>query len=278
VSGAIDLHLHSLVSDGTAGPAEVVRRAAAVGIGTLAVADHDDTRANAPALLAARELGVVVIPSIELTARVDARPDGTVHILGYGIDSKNGALEAVALRNRLGKRTQIVAMLERLRELGVPIADEEVGLDRSSDAYVGRNKIASALVVRGLAKNRLKAFKRYLEPGARAFVPPEVVPAQEAIAAIHAAGGLAVLAHPTGDDLDRRLGKLCDAGLDGIEVFRPRAQGGLLTRIERARERRGLLATGGSDWHGLYPGIPLGDWKVEAERIRPFLERMTNGR
>jgi predicted metal-dependent phosphoesterase TrpH len=273
VSGAADLHLHSLISDGTADPAEVVRRAAACGIQTLAVADHDDTRANAPALATAKELGVTLVPSIELTARVDQRPGGTVHILGYGIASGSEALEKAALANRLGKRTQIVGMLERLRELGISLTDEEVGFDRSSDAYVGRNRIASALVVRGLAKNRLKAFKRYLEPGARAFIPPVVVDAVTAITAIHSAGGLAVLAHPTGDDLDRHLGKLCDAGLDGIEVYRPRAQGGLLERIERARERRNLLATGGSDWHGHYPGVPLGEWKVDGEKIRPFLER-----
>lgn len=269
-----DLHLHSLVSDGCADPAEVVRRAAASGIHTLAVADHDDTKANAPAAAAARELGVTLIPAIELTARVDARVGGTIHILGYGVSSSSEPLESLARKNRIGKRAQIEGMLERLRELGIPVTDEEVGLDRTSDAYVGRNKIASALITRGLAKNRLKAFKRYLEPGARAFVEPVVIEAAEAIAAIHAAGGLAVFAHPTADDLDRHLGKLCDAGLDGIEVFRPRAQGSLLVRIENQVARRNLLATGGSDWHGHYPGVPLGEWKVPEEKIRPFLERV----
>jgi predicted metal-dependent phosphoesterase TrpH len=273
-----DLHLHSLVSDGVADPAEVVRRAAASGLTTIAIADHDDTKANALAAQAAKELGVTLIPAIELTARVDARPGGTVHILGYGIKDGSEPLESLAKRNRLAKRGQIIAMLERLRELGIAIADEEIGLDRTSDAYVGRNKIASALVTRGLAKNRLKAFKRYLEPGAKAFVSPEVVAALDAVAAIHTAGGLAVLAHPTADDLDRHLGKLCEAGLDGVEVWRPRAQGSLLERIWRARERRNLLATGGSDWHGLYPGIPLGDWKVAAEKLAPFLERLSSPR
>jgi predicted metal-dependent phosphoesterase TrpH len=268
-----DLHLHSLVSDGNADPAEVVTRAAAAGLDLIAVSDHDDTRANAPALAAAKELGVRLVTAIELTARVDERPEGTVHILGYGI-VPSPELDAVALRNRLGKRAQAIGMLERLRELGIPVTDEEIGLVRTSDAYVGRNRIASALVTRGLAKDRLKAFKRYLNPGARAFVPPDVVPAAEAIAAIHAAKGIAVLAHPTADDLEKRLGKLCEAGLDGIEVWRPRAQGSLLERVEKARERRGLLATGGSDWHGLYPGIPLGDWKVDEEKLKAFLDRL----
>lgn len=269
-----DLHLHSLVSDGIADPADLVKRAAASGLDLIAIADHEDTRANAPALAAAKELGVRLVAAIELTARVDARPEGTVHILGYGIQ-ESPELEAVALRNRLGKRTQVIGMLERLHELGIPVQDEEVGLVRTSDAYVGRNRIASALVVRGLAKDRLKAFKRYLNPGARAFVPPDVVPAAEAIAAIHAAKGIAVLAHPTADDLEKRLGKLCEAGLDGIEVWRPRAQGVLLERIERARERRGLIGTGGSDWHGLYPGVPLGDWTVGEEKIQALLDRLS---
>ncbi len=269
-----DLHLHSLVSDGTAGPGDVVRRAAESGLTIVAIADHDDAGGSVAAREAGKERGVAVVSAIELTARVDARPEGTVHLLGYRIDPANEVLAATARKNRLGKRAQIEGMLARLRSLGIPIADDDVGLDRTSDAYVGRNKIASALVQRGLAKDRLKAFKRYLNPRTRGWVDPEVVAAAEAIASIHAAGGLAVLAHPTSEDLDRHLGKLCEMGLDGIEVYRPRAQGGLLARLEKAAERRKLLATGGSDWHGLYPSIPLGQWKVEDEKIRPFLERV----
>jgi predicted metal-dependent phosphoesterase TrpH len=270
----IDLHLHTLVSDGIASPADVVRRAAAAGLTVVAVADHDDTGGTAAALAAGREHGITVVPAIELTARVDPRADGTVHLLGYGIDPANAELARISRLNRLGKRAQVVSILEKLAALGVDLADEDVGLDRSSEAYVGRNRVASALVLRGLAKDRLKAFKRYLNPGARAFAPAEVVPAADALAAIRAAGGIAVLAHPTEENLERHLGKLCELGLEGIEVWRPKAAGTLLERIERAREKRGLLATGGSDWHGLYPGTPLGEFKVRADQVQAFLDRV----
>ncbi len=101
--------------------------------------------------------------------------------------------------------------------------------------------------------------------------------AEEAVSAIKSAGGIAVLAHPTAEDLERHLAKLCAIGIEGIEVYRPKAQGQLLERIEKARERRGLLATGGSDWHGLYPSIPLGEWKVREDKVKPFLERLGLG-
>lgn len=270
----IDLHLHSLVSDGVASPADVVRRAAAAGLTVVAVADHDDTGGTAVALAAGREHGIIVVPAIELTARVDARPDGTVHLLGYGIDPANAELARISRQNRLGKRAQVISILDKLKALGVELADADVGLDRASEAYVGRNRVASALVLRGLVKDRLKAFKRYLNPGARAFAAAEVVAAADAMAAIKAAGGIAVLAHPTEDNLDRHVGKLCELGLEGIEVYRPKAAGSLLERIERARETRGLLATGGSDWHGHYPGTPLGEFKVRAEQVRAFLDRV----
>src|SRR5581483_1099678 len=122
--------------------------------------------------------------------------------------------------------------------------------------------------------DRFKAFKKYLAPGGQAYAPADVVAAADAVAAIRAAGGLAVLAHPTDDDLDKHLAPLLAAGLEGVEVYRPRALGSLLARVERAREKHGLVATGGSDWHGLYPEIPLGQWKVDPEKVRPFLERL----
>jgi predicted metal-dependent phosphoesterase TrpH len=271
----IDLHLHSGASDGSASPEDVVRRAAAVGLSIIAITDHDETEGSARARNAAAAAGVRLVPAIELTARVHPGPEGTVHVLGYGIDFANAKLEEAARANRLKKREQVAAILERLRAEGVPITPEEIGLEPGATRYIGRNQIASALVVRGLAKDRFKAFKRWLAPSGRAYVPVEVVSAESAVAAIRGAGGIAVLAHPTDDDLDRRLAPLVALGVEGIEVYRPRAQGSLLARVEKARAKYGLVATGGSDWHGLYPEVPLGDWKVKAEQIAAFLERLS---
>ena len=270
----IDLHLHSLASDGTASPEDVVRRAAASGLTVLAIADHDDTAGVARAREAATAHGVVLVPAIELTARVRPGPEGTVHVLGYGVALDSAPLVEASRANRLGKRTQVLAILERLRSLGIALDAEELGLREGEERYVGRNQVASALVTRGLAKDRFKAFKKYLAPHGQAHVPAEVVAADVAVAAIRAAGGLAVLAHPTEEDLDRHLAPLLALGIEGIELYRPRALGSLLTRVERARAKHDLVATGGSDWHGLYPEVPLGQWKVDPEKVRPFLERM----
>ena len=276
---SVDLHLHSLVSDGTQGPAEVVRRAAASGLRVVAVADHDDTSGVPLAQEAGRSLGITVVAAIELTARVEgpekkARSEAGVHILGYGIDPAHAGLACAGLANRKGKRLQILAIVERLRGIGIDLRDEEVGLDRADDAYIGRNRVASALVTRGLVKNRLKAFKAYLNPGARGYAPPVLIDAATAIQAIHDAGGLAILAHPTEEDLDRRLASLLELGLDGLELHRPKGQGRLLDRVSGIVTRRGLLATGGSDWHGLYPELPLGEFKVPLEPMKPLLDRL----
>jgi predicted metal-dependent phosphoesterase TrpH len=269
----VDLHLHTNVSDGIASPADVVRSAANVGLKLIAVADHDDAAGVPEAVRVGKELGVEVIPALELTARAGEKL-GTVHILGYGIDPAAAALVEVARRSRVGKRAQIERMLERLAAEGVAIPPEEVGLVPGEERYIGRNRIASALVRRGLVKDRLKAFKRWLNPGGRAFAEAEVVPATDAIAAIHAAGGLAVLAHPGDEDLDRHLKPLLAAGLDGIELYRPKLIGRLLERVEKTAAKHSLLVTGGSDWHGLYPGLPLGQWKLVPDKVAPFLERV----
>lgn len=271
----IDLHLHSLASDGTARAEDVVRRAAATGLTTIALADHDDTAGFASAREMAASLGVTLVPAIELTARVREGSNGTVHILGYGIDVAAPALAAAARQNRLGKRAQVAGILEKLGRLGIKIDPEEIGLRAGEERYVGRNQIASALVVRNLAKDRFKAFARYLAPKGKAYVPAEVVTAEVAVAAIRAAGGVAVLAHPTEEDLETHLPVLLGLGVEGVELYRPRAQGSLLEKVEKARARHALVATGGSDWHGLYPEIALGDWKVREEQIAPFLERVS---
>jgi len=270
--GGVDLHVHSDASDGVVAPAEVARRAARAGLSAIALSDHDTTSGWA-ALRAAAPAGLRLIPAIELTCRVRADRLGTVHVLGYGVDPASAPLEAVARRNRLAKRAQVEAILARLAaEEGIAISWAEVAGDRGPEAYVGRNHVASILVARGVVRERRKAFRRFL--ASQKLPPVEVAPAGEALAAIHAAAGLAVLAHPTDRDLKRHLGPLRAMGLDGIEVHRPRAVGHLRERVERAARRHGLLVTGGSDWHGRYPDPPLGTWRVPEGVVSEALARL----
>lgn len=269
----VELHLHSDVSDGLLPPAELVRRALSANITTLALTDHDATDGHAPLAAAAAGTALRVLPAIELTARVRPGKKGTVHLVGLGIDPTNARLQAAARANRQAKRAQIAELLRALEARdGVALTIEGIAPGRPGDAYVGRNHVASALVRLGKARSHRHAFERYLEDGRAPTLEP--VEAAEAVAAIKAAGGLVVLAHPSHQDLDQHLGPLCELGLDGLEVFRPRAVGGLLARVERAVVERKLLASGGSDWHGHYPEAPFGTWRLPAERVAPLLERL----
>lgn len=274
-----DFHLHSSVSDGLLSPAELAGRAARAGLRTLSLTDHDATDGLAEfAAAAAQRVGGVevrleVIPAIELTARVRSGPHGTVHLLGFGIDPAAPRLAAAARTNRLAKRASIEAVLRRLaKDEQIHLTWDDVAGGRGPEAYVGRNQVAATLVRRGRAKSHKHAFQRFLEN--RRVPSPEVVDAAEAVAALREAGGLVVLAHPTHTDLDQHLRPLLDLGLDGLEVHRPHAQGGLLRRIEEAAAAHDLLVTGGSDWHGHYPEPPLGTWRLVPEKVQAFLARI----
>lgn len=266
-----DFHLHSTASDGLLAPAELGARAARAGLRTIALSDHD-TLEGVPALQAvAPSLGLEVVPAIELTARVKGGPQGTVHLLGFGVRPGSPRLEAAARANRLAKRAQIEAILRRLaREDEIHLTWDDVAGGRGEDAYVGRNQVAAVLIRRGHAKTFRHAFQRHLEN--RRVAQPAVIDAAEAVAAIHEAGGLAVLAHPTHHDLDHHLRPLLDLGVRGLEVYRPHARGGLLERIEGAAKEHRLLVTGGSDWHGHHPDPGLGSWRLDPDRVAAFLE------
>lgn len=265
----IDLHLHSAASDGLHTPDELARRAGRAGLAAVALTDHDETRSVA-AFRAAAPAGLRVIPGVELTVRATPGPLGSIHLLGYGIDPDAPALLEAARRNREGKRRQIEAILGELADKEqIRIGWEEVTQGRGEDVYVGRNQIAEVLVRRGHSRDRRKAFRRFLQ--ARRVPEVEVIGAADGLAAIEAAGGVAVLAHPTHHDLDRHLRLLVGLGVRGIEVWRPRATGSLLARVQEAARKHGLLVTGGSDWHGHHPDPPLGTWKPPVGALDPFL-------
>ncbi|MEZ6188549.1 MAG: PHP domain-containing protein [Planctomycetota bacterium] len=271
----VDLHLHSTVSDGAFPPEGVARRVAEVGVELAALTDHDTTAGWEPFAQEARSRGLVPLCGIELTCRVRAGVQGTVHVLGYGVDPGSPGLQELAARNRAGKRAQIQAILGALEAQGVTLAWDEVTGGLGPEAYVGRNHVAAALVRRGVVRDRRKAFRRFLQ---NARVPEaEVVAADDALEAIHAAGGLSVLAHPTRLDLEHHLGPLSRAGLRGLEVYRPRAVGSLLERVERAAVRRGLLPSAGSDWHGHAHDPQLGQWKAPQAPLEPLLAALGLG-
>jgi predicted metal-dependent phosphoesterase TrpH len=258
-SGAalVDLHTHTVASDGADRPAELVAAAAAAGVGVLAVTDHDTVAGVAEARAAGRRLGVEVLTGCELTASVG---DRVVHVLLYA----EGLLEPdlaegveVARRGRHERNLAIGERLERLTGVGYGDAVEAAGASTLSRAH-----FAKALMARGVVADVAEAFDRYLSSGRPGYVPAPSVPVTDAVALAAKAGGVAVLAHPgrlAEAERDRVLGEALEAGIDGIEVWHSQHDAGLRRSLAELAERRGLLATGGSDYHGRHkPAVQLG--------------------
>lgn len=245
----VDLHLHSTASDGTLSPGALVRRAAEEGFTTLALTDHDTVAGIAEAQAAAREAGIRLIPGVELSCGAQKE----IHILGYGIDPQDEPLLAFSRHRREEREARAQKMVERLAQAGMPIPLSRV--HELARGVVARPHVARALVEAGYASSVSDAFDRFLVPGKCGYVPREDVRVAQAVALIHGAGGIAVLAHPMqlklGDmAIDALVREWKGQGLDGLEVYHPSAQNNHAAMLLHLARREGLLVTGGSDFHG----------------------------
>jgi 3',5'-nucleoside bisphosphate phosphatase len=244
----IDLHLHTSASDGLLAPAELVRCAAAAGLTTISITDHDTTAGLAEARDAARQCGVRIVPGIEITAIENGRD---VHILGYFIDDGSEALAAFLRDQRADRVRRVREMAARLQALGFAIEVEALlAAGPGSSRSVGRPAIADALVAAGHASDRNDAFARLLGRGQPAFVPRRGVSGGAVIGIIHAAGGLASLAHPGVAADDALIAPLADAGLDAIEVWHSDHTADHERHYGELADRLNLARSGGSDYHG----------------------------
>jgi predicted metal-dependent phosphoesterase TrpH len=164
-------------------------------------------------------------------------------------------------------------MGDRLAALGAPIDVDR--LLASTEGNIGRPHVARALMEAGHVRHFDDAFERFLGRGAPAYVPPSRFEAADAIALIHAAGGLAVLAHPGVEDIDDRLGTLVEMGLDGIETVHPAHDEGQRRHYRRLADRFGLVSTGGTDFHGPNESFRPGTCGVPAEALAALERRWT---
>ncbi|HTO54874.1 MAG TPA: PHP domain-containing protein [Myxococcota bacterium] len=264
MSERFDFHAHSTVSDGSLSPTELVGRAHANGVTGFALTDHDTVDGVAEARAEGARLGVEVLAGIELSVSED---DGarSMHILGLGLDDGHSELRArlVELRAfRLGRAQRIVSHLQRS---GVAISVAAVEA-QSDGGALGRPHVARALVASGAVRDLDEAFARWLRRGRPAYEPNAALSARAAIALVHAAGGVAVLAHPPlSAGVDRPGGvvafieRLVPLGLDGIEVWHPSHKSTATRRLRRVAAAHQLLETGGSDFHGAdRPDVELG--------------------
>ncbi|HEX6940019.1 MAG TPA: PHP domain-containing protein [Longimicrobiales bacterium] len=262
----IDLHVHSTASDGSLSPAEVVSAAQAGGLDLIALTDHDTTAGVADALAAA-DGRLAVIAGIEVSSTYGGEE---LHILGYFVAPDHPELERYAGQAIARREERMHGMIRRLQELGVRLSYEDV-LAGAGTGPVGRPHLARALVHAGHVRSVQEAFDRFLADGGPAFLPTELLTPREAIDLIHAAGGVAVWAHPPLDVLDRELDHLVAWGLEGIECYRPMNTPSQIRRLEVAARSRGLLTTGGSDWHGAWAG-PLGTFHLPRDPVATLLE------
>jgi 3',5'-nucleoside bisphosphate phosphatase len=247
---SIDLHLHSTVSDGRLGPAELVRLAHEQGVRVMALTDHDTTDGVPEAMAAAADLGVRVIPGIELSTDV---PNASIHVLGLFLDHRRPRFQAMVRRFRDARLERARRMVDALAALGAPVSLGHV-LEIAGEGSVGRPHVAQALLDAGHVQSIAEAFERYLNRDGPAYFEGFRLEPAEAVRLIHSVGGLAAWAHPyqlDGRDWRDYLSLMLAAGIDGIEVYYgkpypPEAVDALL----RACAEHDLVPTVGSDYHG----------------------------
>ncbi|MFB9339003.1 PHP domain-containing protein [Actinoplanes octamycinicus] len=268
MNSRIDLHCHSTASDGTFTPAELVRAGAAAGLDVMAITDHDTTGGWAAAE-AARPAGLRLVRGAELSCRWHGvQPSISLHLLAYLFDPSEPALARAMLLLRTDREQRGERIVEKLRADGVPITWDEVH-GYAAGGSVGRPHIAQALIRAGLVASTTEAFaSTWL--GARYFVPKTDLDVFEAVAAVRAAGGVPVFAHPRATKRgrvvpDELIVELADAGLFGLEADHEDHSPAERDEIRSLADRLGLVVTGSSDFHGTHKTVQLGAFVTAPE-------------
>jgi 3',5'-nucleoside bisphosphate phosphatase len=264
-SRGIDLHTHSLSSDGTSTPTELVVKATSLGLSAIALTDHDTIAGLPEALSAAAGTGLELVPGIELS--IEDGDDHRFHLLSYFFNLKNSRLNEVLLRVRQWRNDRNGLMIERAHSAGIDLTLDDVLAEAGPGSIVvGRPHFAAALVRKGLATSIQEAFDKFLTTGSVLHEPKPSLTPRQAADILHGAGGVTVIAHPglikwaDPDGIADYIRELKDAdAIDGIECYYPRHNAEQTGGFVALAEELNLLVTGGSDYHGgNKPDIPLG--------------------
>jgi len=247
----VDLHIHSTASDGRLAPADIIKEAAGRGLTYIALTDHDTVDGIAPAQAAAQAFPQLkVIPGVEISTDI---PQGEVHVLGYFIDYTDPELKSTLDRFRNSRLRRARGMVAKLENLGIHIDWQRVQ-EIAGASSIGRPHIAQAMLEKGYISSFKQAFTEYLSRDGPAYVEREKMTPAEAVELIVKARGLAVLAHPlTAGDPEVLTTELKAAGLVGIEAHYDGYSAEEINRLVGLARRHNLIATGGSDYHGLEP-------------------------
>ncbi len=241
-----DLHAHTTASDGTFTPRQLVELSKQNGLAAIAITDHDTTAGLREATETGRELGIEVVPGIELSTVFEGRE---VHVLGYFYDPEHEELNQVTTQMREDRITRMDRMITRLQEAGVVIS-REVVVTEAQGVAIGRPHIARVLVRKGYVADIPDAFDKYLGSGRPGYVKRAVMKPEEAVQLIIRAGGSPVIAHPGLVDKDYLFDTLVPLGLVGLEAFHPDHPPAKREHYAALATHHGLIATGGSDFHG----------------------------
>ena len=252
----IDLHLHTLASDGRLSPTELIQLVAKQGLETISITDHDSTEGLEEAYEAAKKFPYMrIIPGIEMSADI---PGDEVHVLGYFLDYHDVEFQEMLTELRRGRVGRAQVMVEKLVALGKPVEWERV-LHFAGDGTVGRPHIALAMVEAGYFKEPKEAFEEYLGNDGLAYYDRPKLNPTESVAMIRKVGGVPVLAHPTFmNDMEAGIASLKKEGLVGMEVYYAQYDDDTVRHLARLAREYDLIPCGGSDYHGLgNTGEPL---------------------
>ena len=276
--GGYDLHTHSIFSDGTTSPTEVVDRAVEVGLQGISLTDHDTTDGWAEARTRAEAVGIDFLPGIEITTRDGWR---STHLLAYGLDPlyRPLARELDEVRS-----ARVIRAREMVRRLNKDFAITWKQVLGSDDARtVGRPHIADALVAAGFFPDRSAAFAGVLRPGSPYYLGTHALDTVQAIGLVRSAGGVAVLAHPaasrhSGPVEREALERFTEAGLWGIELEHPENRLEWIEPLRQDADALGLTVTGASDYHGAGKPNRLGERVTPAEVVERIRAQVTTAR
>jgi 3',5'-nucleoside bisphosphate phosphatase len=241
----IDLHTHTYCSDGSLSPLELIKNAKDAGLTTISITDHDSINAFQDAYVYGKEIGIEVIPGVEISTDLE---DKEIHLLGYFINIEHDELTKYLSFFRDERFHRAKRIITKLRNLGLKISIDDV-LDRAKNSAIGRPHIAHTMAEMGLVKNFFEAFEKYIGDYGPAYERKIHVSPHSALKLINEAGGLSFIAHP-GFINESILLNFIKSGIDGIEVIHPQHNSSQIRFYRGIVNQYCLLESGGSDFHG----------------------------